>query len=669
MHRMTCALVVLIVTSPVAVGTSYAPRMDIGVVCLDLETGEPLWQYFPERLGICELATDGQLLYMIEGERDSWLVEYPTGRNGEQFARAVDLETHRTAAGEVLRDDGGLTRESWSKEVDRLPNGDWIEADYYEDKAIRVMTGDTDQVRFTIPVTCNYSGPWLFDDLIVVAHDVQDENGADRYGLFAYDAACGELAWQIDVGRRRGVGRGEKHVYLTGPDGMLAVEGGTGQVAWCSPADVEGWSCTAVQVGERVFTRSHPNHSQDDVIIHCLDATTGRAQWEFKTECWLNVNSLLVHGGKVYTQIVPTPYIRRVRERLNIQGRPAEVSSSLPEYASRLNRYFAELSPAEEALHLRAWHATGDAAGLPLLETAAVGVPDGPTRELAGELAATFPAVRDPQGLLTLLEGAFERQPELSSEIRRIVEQADMLPYDYGRARRRCESYENREHVFGLEEQRLVERYLRLKGRLVDVPPSAHDKQPAYGHSLGEWLEHREKAHGKGGDWCFADVMFSVYPEEALAWAMEHEADLTCAEICSWIENAPFDWVMKRPELMGKWLRSSDPDIQFAAGRRLYRLPEEFAAPLAIGLLTEFAGKAQDDHARAIGCALRRLGQLERADQKVLLEKYAESDAAYAPVAKWQGMVVPCVVSDAARWALGRLGEGGEGCGLWGSER
>ena len=127
-------------------------------------------------------------------------------------------------------------------------------------------------------------------DLVIVGND------GVTGSIFAFDQRTGDIRWQYDAGSG-GVQLDlllvPPRVYAVTPDeGLLAIDVGTGRVAWRSAMKPAPWASPASD-GKRIYVAAA------DGVLHAWNAQDGSPAWQTKLE-GLPSSSVAVANGDVY---------------------------------------------------------------------------------------------------------------------------------------------------------------------------------------------------------------------------------------------------------------------------------------------------------------------------------------------------------------------------------
>ncbi len=171
--RWNAAVFGLVLAAPAAGELVESCDSAWGIMCLDVVTGRPMWEFFPDEPGAPLTVDDGGTLWLIHAPENNRPNE--DGSWSRTFVRAYALDP---ATGDLRRrasaaDGTRLLRLVDREEVLRVTNGDRVVGETGRDRVITVMHGSTNEPRLTIPTATRYENLYVIDRVIVYAPQLE----------------------------------------------------------------------------------------------------------------------------------------------------------------------------------------------------------------------------------------------------------------------------------------------------------------------------------------------------------------------------------------------------------------------------------------------------------------------------------------------------------------
>ncbi|MCP4248862.1 MAG: PQQ-binding-like beta-propeller repeat protein [bacterium] len=620
----------------VAAATSYAPRSDVGIVCLDENSGHPIWEHFPDRLGNCQLATDGERLYMIMGLTRMQLMDPLPDLTRWRLVRAIDLLTREHVENPELPDLDELLLGPASRRPLRTAHGDRVVGSPGLHRAVTIMKGDSDEVRWIFSAGNGYWSLLVHNDLVLYAPSGRrNSEETPEPDLVAVSVPRRETVWKLEDGRRIwGFGQGERNLYLCQQEGIRAIDPATGRTVWEQRLPRVRGHAWAAEHNGRVYVVCDYLSILPTYYLYCLDAMTGRIQWTYDPGGAMIRLSLLIHDGKVYTLIAPTRLVRGWPPTGSVDRAGSVWQTAAEAQRDAIRAYFEGKRDAEIELNLRSWHVLGDRSCLGLLKHSSEVLQDDRLRGLSHQLMATFPNSRDARACVAYLRKRLDESPELCAEIRRIIEVYDPVPVWYGLDEIGFPPQPAPKFVLSYSQSALIEEYRALEARAQACVPTELNRRTITDLLRGcgsATFESLLEARRDEPDPVFSALvmaaMLKQHPQRAADWAWQRLDELTDAEIEYLGYFAPPEWLASHLDLLRRCLRSPQPRLQRSAAYRLARLPKSVVVPLCVELLAEYADRNQDDRVPALESAIASVGKHKANEHAGLLKRYLDSEA------------------------------------------
>lgn len=565
--RIIQCIVLAMLIAPLEAGATSRSRStseETGVVCLDLNTGQPLWEAYAGIHSAQYIATDGVSLF-LHGQYSATApsrdyVSFPLVFKGA--APEPEYPPSPLPPPEILF----AQRPTWSRSPEYvLSSGDRV---IKAGRAIVILDGRTGDDKRIIPVGLPFYVLGVHQDLIICSRQAKPH----QYGnsmIVAVAASSGNELWSMALkdGRLLGSRLGDRRAILLEPGGAVAIDLATGVVLWRTSLPRLRDHSYIVESDGRIFVAADCRPGDlKGVVLYCLDAASGELQWHFDSAFSRHGSALAVHGGKVY---FPIPKSRLMWHWCSWNDH--ELLSDL-----------SHLQTKEVGLILRAWHAYGDRAAVDLLRVVAKRTHDEEIRTLAEQLIESFPPVRDHMRLLDFLTSEFDREPELRREIGQVLRYCNPRPSWMGpkRFRASCMRFSHEVLFMNYEltatEQALIDRYAALQARTdhPDVTPLDHETlsqtvREDRGFSFEAMLEAHDSSDAEEMRKVARKAMFKNFPMRACDWALEHYDELDPRALGAWANDAPAEWLAEHPDLWLKWLSHESSSLQRTAAQRL----------------------------------------------------------------------------------------------------
>ena len=401
----TAACMTILWAVPRAWATSFVAPSDLGVVCLDEPTGRTEWEFFPEHLGPCQLASDGRYLYIGSNEA--------TGREvpGGPRLQAVDLTTHEEVDNPSLPASVQMTQPRWARTL-HTPNGDRIVTKTANRRAVVILQGDSDDVRSVVPFPAGYEQVDVHGNALILSRMlIPLDSPEPAPQVTAIDLGTRAELWTCrlgDLNYPTFLGSGERNIYVAQKHTLRAINPGSGQNDWdahLQGVDRDSWT---VEHGGRTYVACRFGAAFDDAI-YCLDAATGAVLWQKTPWESLFPSVLLFHDGKIYTFIRMAGLTSHWSHWGAWNNGTGHIVDD-PEQGQieAIREQFRHKTPEEIELDLRAWHALGDRAAFRVLKAAGDAVSDPRLKEVAGKLLESYPPRRDYNRLVTFLSNQLD---------------------------------------------------------------------------------------------------------------------------------------------------------------------------------------------------------------------------------------------------------------------
>lgn len=616
--RTLLPIAAILCLSESAFATTYAPRTDLGVVCLDEETGERLWEYFPGQLGNCQLATDGDQLFMVMGPMRRYLMDPFLDAVDHTVVQAVDLKTLKSIEDVKIPDPSQLKMQvghPWSMVTS---SGLRVAGRPGDDRQISILKPCNEKPDELVRMidTHGYVGfVMVYRNLVI--YSLGRSNGQSGLHLVAHNVKTGLDAWTLSInGRILGFGKGRDHLFICEKESLAFVDPKTGEITRRTPLPhARGWSMIVEENG-RIYVQCEYLSSPPTYYFYCIDSQSGEVLWTFDPGGSLIRLPILVNNGKVYTLTAPSPLFARWHN----ETRRMEES------------FFSKTTSAQE-VQLRAWHQLGDRAALPVMKRLREKITDENLLNLMDELTDTFPHKRDVQAFLKFLMDRYDAHPEDEAVIRELLENADPIPYWLKSGTVGFPPQPAPKLPIDQEQASLYEMYRSARKKL-DL---------TYGTRLGRdsWyklsdeplpisfealLSAFEASNHKEFRVRLLATLLRYYPKDAIAWVEKHLDGLDASEFETVVSYAPVEWLTRDTDRLIKWVKRGGIITEYISGR----MPEfdpELTERVCVGALEDMDPSYSG---MRIGVAMnfvRTLGRLKACGRhRELLERFLISE-------------------------------------------
>ncbi len=559
--------------------------------------------------------------------------KYGAGAVASSIIMALDPATGRVLSGPEELNDDPLVR-SGSHATTKAGNRVVAGA-----RAITVLKGNGPDVERVIPTDTYFRRLTVRGDVIVYGPEYAGYTGMSGPAVIAVDANSGKTLWALhDVEKLLGISSVTDRIYVSEPGGLRALEPESGRLLWRQPLPRLQGSSSAREHGDKTYVViANPCGMECSWnYIHCLDAVTGAPRWTFDPQISGGFTPLVVHEGRVFTFIAPTR-VGAAFLGYDCRSHRSQATEAVePAIRACLRKRFAEKTPEEIELNLRAWHALGDHSLIPMMQHALEVLKGTALDELPATLIATYPPVHNPIGLIGFLEAQFAEAPDLGPEIRRILQQYDPIPYWAKEEKNR-----NRSKLCDLlprfepdpQEQALFDAFMSLKTRVEAVPTTRLTPSTITELMLRQGtatFESLVKAHDASTDsdqrLLIRMALYTQHPRQASDWALGLLDQISAMEITQWVQRAPVEWLLEHHELFEKWLHHEDASVRGFSARALNMSDNsEAVVPFCVKLLERgLEQQITDRDVEALQGAMRTLAKTDDPAHAALLRRYVK---------------------------------------------
>ncbi len=606
MNRLRILLWGLVALAPAeqAWGCSSGGPNDSGLVCLDAQTGKPIWEFFHSDSGSIHLTWDGQLFYL--SNRAQWVnpLRPEASKNDKGRVFAVDPETGEGVEVNYSPVSSGADEKEYVSRYVRTHLGDTVVAATGNARAITVMRGETQEPRFIISTSDYYSHYLIHQQWIVYALSYHESKPPTGPIVVAVNAETGVESWTLKSGLHfKGIGGGEQNLYVAQTESLRALDPATGEERWVQRLPrIRGWAKVIEHDGGVYVICDQDGQGSERDFVYCLDAVDGRVRWSFDPGGG-SYTSLHFYKDRVITRIRPTNWIASWRGTIGgmLLLTPDTSGGSPSAGADRFAERMGGKTAPDIELTMRAWHALGDRSALTLLEYCAKHLDEPALQELAVELQRTFPRARDRHALLAFLEETYERDKTLRPEVAQIVRDIEpMWTYLQREAKRGRSSYGLPPLEPTQSEKEWKAAYEGLRNKVLRTSITRLTREGLAEMITGEAYADLDFLTGHYAASQDADeklllriAIVKVHPVEGSEWALANQAEYGEMEIGQWAQVASSDWLIAHEEIFYSWLVSADSFLQGNAARQLMKVTDaERAAFLASRLLRESGTRA-----------------------------------------------------------------------------
>ncbi|MCH7995458.1 MAG: PQQ-binding-like beta-propeller repeat protein [Planctomycetes bacterium] len=461
-------------------------------------------------------------------------------------------------------------------------------------RAVLVTKGDSPEARVIRSLDHRSRRLVTVGDIVIYTRTIDALSYASAQIMVALGGDTLEPKWERDFGANViGMWSVDGRLLVATSEVLHAIDAASGRLVWQQRLERLRGGATIEKDGNRLFVMCTVmlRDCRSPIFLYCLDERTGHVQWQYDLGYLPSENPLIVQNGKLYTHVHTSRLLEvfRVRAagkacyRLGIENREwtTQAVKLLPDG-------FALKTQEEIELNLRAWHAFGDGSAIGLLRAAEEYLADGPLSGLPRKLIDTFPPFRRPFALIDFLEEQFENQPELRTEIGRIVDDFKPVPLWY-----KYETYV----TYGLwlqpyleltllpEREALIEAWEALKLR-TDAAPVTRFTREAVGDLMlnkrvaefDAMLAAHEKLSDADERMMLRMAMYAQHPTAASDWALEHLELISTMEITQWVPRAPIEWLLDHEDLYLSWLLHDYPRVGSSAMIRISRMGDSSPA-------------------------------------------------------------------------------------------